>query len=618
MSLSTLLSLSSTSLNYKKEVAGESEARVVQIRDSELTHSVVRKLKTAQEIQRSAITKDSWWRFPPVLPIHNGKLLTNLPPLLFATPPYGFSEKIRIADFLGISENLSKSLFTDNSNFCVKCKSLTHHIPPEDIAVKIPFQTFAITARIAIDTNDLGQFSKVIVDEEVHQASSLSPSEITSSFIEVVVDRLRATNQALNERLRIAIKTSESIAKKGVFIIPWPPNGERIELGLETRCSRCGEAFAKRSTMLESFKNNIWHLDLKEFKFCTQLYGSIKSYYNSNKQNLENSKKLYTFLEQLEIDLLLLSTHMCHLTPEQQHLLAIARCLHFGSYSTLLIAPLHYYIPHKYNSRIIELLHAHAPPSAEILIAIPENLAHFKPKPTVRIFNDLTTNLKPGTNLTIQQSTLTLNSEEMAKITHVLPTDYTLKQFAHIPPPQSPLSIVASCVGLMSYLCKLYAKHPIAKARGLQPYHFGLGPRGLRCRACNGKGSDCLVCEGTRYDSSTHDITFKKTSLPLLLRHNVKDALVIMKNIPNVAEILKLLCALDLKYVTLNLQQSDLSCSEHFAISLIKFITNSPAKSCLVIPNTEWILSEKAEKGLKSILTKKTISGSIVVTVDSL
>ena len=102
---------------------------------------------------------------------------------------------------------------------------------------------------------------------------------------------------------------------------------------------------------------------------------------------------------------------------------------------------------------------------------------------------------------------------------------------------RTPRSNVATYTGLFDHVRRRFAETPEARARGYKAGRFSFNVTGGRCPTCKGEGSvmvellflpsvytECPDCHGTRYQSSTLEITWRGLNIAEVLAMSVEEA----------------------------------------------------------------------------------------------
>ena len=148
---------------------------------------------------------------------------------------------------------------------------------------------------------------------------------------------------------------------------------------------------------------------------------------------------------------------------------------------------------------------------------------------------------------------------------------------------RTPRSNPATYTGLFSLIRDFYAALPEAKVRGYSAGRFSFNVKGGRCEACGGAGSvktsmlflpdiysDCEICKGTRYNHETLEVRFKDKNIADVLAMTVDEAMEFFKDIPKIANKLKLIQDAGLGYIRLGQSALTLSGGEAQRVKLAK------------------------------------------------
>ena len=102
---------------------------------------------------------------------------------------------------------------------------------------------------------------------------------------------------------------------------------------------------------------------------------------------------------------------------------------------------------------------------------------------------------------------------------------------------RTPRSNIATYTGLFDHVRRRFAETPEARSRRYKPGRFSFNVAGGRCPTCEGEGSvmvellflpsvytECPDCHGTRYRSSTLEITWRGRNIAEILAMSVEEA----------------------------------------------------------------------------------------------
>ncbi len=157
-------------------------------------------------------------------------------------------------------------------------------------------------------------------------------------------------------------------------------------------------------------------------------------------------------------------------------------------------------------------------------------------------------------------------------------------------------SIPATYVDLMTPLRQLFAETRLAKARGYTASRFSINKRGGRCEACEGLGQlrinmqlmpdlfiVCDVCQGTRYNYETLQVTWENRHIAEVLAMPVDEAVKFFRYIPALADPLDLMQEMGLGYLTLGQPFHTLSGGEIQRLKLVADLLSKTQEPTLYI-----------------------------------
>ncbi len=146
---------------------------------------------------------------------------------------------------------------------------------------------------------------------------------------------------------------------------------------------------------------------------------------------------------------------------------------------------------------------------------------------------------------------------------------------------RTPRSNPATYTGMFTPIRELFAATKGARIKGYGPGRFSFNVRGGRCEACQGDGLQkiemqflpdvyipCDVCNGKRYTSETLSITYNNKNIAQVLGMTVEEGYIFFKDIPQIAEKLKILNDVGLGYIELGQSATTLSGGEAQRIKL--------------------------------------------------
>ncbi len=195
---------------------------------------------------------------------------------------------------------------------------------------------------------------------------------------------------------------------------------------------------------------------------------------------------------------------------------------------------------------------------------------------------------------------------------------------------RTPRSNPATYIGLFTPIRELFAKTPLAKARGYKPGRFSFNVKGGRCEACHGDGIvqiemhfladvfvPCDVCEGKRYNDETLDVRYKGKNIYEVLEMTVEEALEFFENVPGIKKKLQTLYDVGLGYIRLGQAATTLSGGEAQRVKLAKELSRaSTGKTLYILDEPTTGLHFADIKRLLSVLNRLTDAGNSVVVIE--
>jgi len=172
-----------------------------------------------------------------------------------------------------------------------------------------------------------------------------------------------------------------------------------------------------------------------------------------------------------------------------------------------------------------------------------------------------------------------------------------LKQIKHVefvdqnPIGKSSRSNPITYVKAFDEIREMYAKQPLAKARGYKPGFFSFNVEGGRCEMCEGEGIvtvgmqfmadvhlECETCKGKRYKAETLEIEYRGKTIFELLETSLEDALSFFKEGKDkldlkVVEKIQPLIDVGLGYLKVGQSSSTMSGGEAQRIKLASFLS---------------------------------------------
>ena len=195
---------------------------------------------------------------------------------------------------------------------------------------------------------------------------------------------------------------------------------------------------------------------------------------------------------------------------------------------------------------------------------------------------------------------------------------------------RTPRSNPATYTGLFTDIRNLFASTPGSKMRGYSSGRFSFNVKGGRCEACEGDGVKkiemhflpdvyvtCDVCKGKRYNRETLEVKYKDKSIADVLEMTAEEGAEFFRDIPKIANRLKLLCDVGLGYIKIGQSSTTLSGGEAQRVKLATELSRrSTGKTLYVLDEpTTGLHSADAER-LIAILDQLVAGGNTVVVIE--
>ncbi len=175
---------------------------------------------------------------------------------------------------------------------------------------------------------------------------------------------------------------------------------------------------------------------------------------------------------------------------------------------------------------------------------------------------------------------------------------------------------------------ELFASTHASQTHGFDPSHFSFNVPGGRCEICQGSGtvtvemqflSDveliCEECRGTRFKSTILDVKYKGKNIHDVLNMTVREALLFFKEVPKIANRLKVLDAVGLGYLRLGQSATTLSGGEAQRVKLAAHLaTKNKAQTLYIFDEpTTGLHFDDINKLLTAFRALIENSGSLIV-----
>ena len=161
---------------------------------------------------------------------------------------------------------------------------------------------------------------------------------------------------------------------------------------------------------------------------------------------------------------------------------------------------------------------------------------------------------------------------------------------------RTPRSNVATYTGLFDHVRRRFAETPEARARGYKAGRFSFNVTGGRCPTCKGEGSvmvellflpsvytECPDCHGTRYQSSTLEISWRGRNIAEILAMSVEEAHDFFQGEFDIMRSLTALVDVGLGYLRLGQPATELSGGEAQRVKLASELQRSQRGDTLYV-----------------------------------
>lgn len=195
---------------------------------------------------------------------------------------------------------------------------------------------------------------------------------------------------------------------------------------------------------------------------------------------------------------------------------------------------------------------------------------------------------------------------------------------------RTPRSNPATYTGLFNDIRNLFAQTPGAKMRGYKSGRFSFNVKGGRCEACEGDGVKkiemhflpdvyvtCDVCHGKRYNRETLEVKYKEKSIADVLEMTADEGVEFFRDLPRIANRLKMLCQVGLGYIKIGQASTTLSGGEAQRVKLATELSKrSTGRTLYVLDEPTTGLHSADVERLIGILQTLVDSGNTVVVIE--
>ena len=195
---------------------------------------------------------------------------------------------------------------------------------------------------------------------------------------------------------------------------------------------------------------------------------------------------------------------------------------------------------------------------------------------------------------------------------------------------RTPRSNPATYTSVFDDIRALFAQTNEAKLRGYTKARFSFNVKGGRCEACHGDGIikiemnflpdvyvPCEVCHGSRYNSETLEVTYRKKNIAQVLDMTISEACNFFKNIPKIARKLQTIVDVGLGYVKLGQSATTLSGGEAQRMKLASELQKlSTGKNFYILDEPTTGLHTDDIKRLLEVLQRLVDQGNTVLIIE--
>ncbi len=195
---------------------------------------------------------------------------------------------------------------------------------------------------------------------------------------------------------------------------------------------------------------------------------------------------------------------------------------------------------------------------------------------------------------------------------------------------RTPRSNPATYIGLWDDIRNLFSSTAESKARGYSPGRFSFNVKGGRCEACKGDGQikiemhflpdiyvPCEVCQGSRYNRETLQVTYRGKNIAQVLDMTVEDALHFFENIPSIKRKLQTLFDVGLGYIRLGQSATTLSGGEAQRVKLSSELQKrSTGKTFYILDEPTTGLHFEDVRQLLIVLQRLVDAGNTVLVIE--
>ena len=194
---------------------------------------------------------------------------------------------------------------------------------------------------------------------------------------------------------------------------------------------------------------------------------------------------------------------------------------------------------------------------------------------------------------------------------------------------RTPRSNPATYLGIFDEIRKLFSSLPESNARGYKPGRFSFNVADGRCAECRGDGSVtvemhflppvtmvCRVCNGSRYNQQTLEITYREKTIADVLAMTAWEACSFFKTHKQLHKRLSLLCDVGLDYLSLGQASTTLSGGEAQRIKLVEELAKRGRDTLYVLDEPTTGLHNSDIERLLMVLNRLVNKGNSMVIIE--
>ncbi len=548
-----------------------------------------------------------WWKQSMKLTKASRSIpdLANLPEVTLITPPYSFPGHARIGDFLGITKDVASGILEAKAKFCANCTKITLPQSLESIIAECDSDAMAISALASPEALSQHMFSKVIEQNEV---KDLEETAKATTPLEVIIERIKLSNPDRDIRIRSALDFIEKNSLYDATIHSWPLGTFKQKIELASICRECSTPYLPPTRMRPALISAIWSLSVTDHPLLQKLFNPLASLIGFN----------FKLLDGLKLNHYSPAVLLKDLDPGHFHIMKIQQCMLAAPDNPVIISPFDYLLPPAVSHLLLNTLEKGLSPSTRIIAAIlAQNPVKHRANTTLSITpNKIPAQIEPSSRTILELNRTTIDEETSKVIESAIPPNYKTHSLAHTHPKNSQRTQVASYLGLIPHIARLYANHPTARALGLEPKFFSHEAFAYSCTFCGGAGIQCTFCKGRPFPPDIYLVKFKGKSLASLLEQELTAAMEIVGRIPKVSAILTAAMSFGLGSLRLNQTLSELNIMEQWLLRILKFLLQTPQKSCIILPDLRWCLNEGQNIYVEKQILKRLEQKGIVFEIN--